>query len=336
MDPRSGNGSGGARVALVGATTNDGARLREALADFGVHGSRVDLYCTVGEEAVISEYDGEARLIQPADLREILDHDVVFLCQRGTLSDQVAEAIGNDSFLIDVGGALDEAHEPQLVHLGINPDAADEHHRPLAVPHPLSIVLVELLHALDRRLGLEEATAVVLRPAADFGEAGVEELREQTVGLLNLGEVPVKTFGRQLAFNILPAPSTAGAGESVASRVTQDVERLLGRSERRFSMRLMTAPIFYGHCLQLRFRVSNGAALAEVREALGDGVSVGAGDSGALSTPLDVSGERRTCVADVSEDGLGGFWLWAVAGKTRLLAAQQAVRLADRLAGLRE
>ncbi len=58
MAPRSGNGSGGARVALVGATTNDGARLREALADFGVHGSRVDLYCTVGEDVADVSEDG--------------------------------------------------------------------------------------------------------------------------------------------------------------------------------------------------------------------------------------------------------------------------------------
>ena len=54
------NRNGTARAAVVGATTGDGTRLREALAESGVPGSRVDLYAPVGGEALISEYAGEA------------------------------------------------------------------------------------------------------------------------------------------------------------------------------------------------------------------------------------------------------------------------------------
>ena len=80
MSPRSDRGSGGARIAVIGATTPDGSRVRERLAGFGVPGSRVDLYGGSRGEALISEYDGEARLVQEPDPDETGDHDVIFLC----------------------------------------------------------------------------------------------------------------------------------------------------------------------------------------------------------------------------------------------------------------
>ncbi|HET9300407.1 MAG TPA: hypothetical protein VFO11_10710, partial [Candidatus Polarisedimenticolaceae bacterium] len=67
MSPRRAEYTGTARVAVVGAETPAGARLRAALAASGFPGARLDLFGdNPGEEAVLSEYAGEARLIQPA------------------------------------------------------------------------------------------------------------------------------------------------------------------------------------------------------------------------------------------------------------------------------
>jgi hypothetical protein len=43
---------GSARVAVVGAESPAGARLREALAELGIAGSRVDLFGVTGGEVV--------------------------------------------------------------------------------------------------------------------------------------------------------------------------------------------------------------------------------------------------------------------------------------------
>ena len=68
-----------ARIAVVGAESTSGTLLRAALAESHVPGSRVNLYGLADGEAVISEYDGEARLIQDPNLREIVAHEVIFL-----------------------------------------------------------------------------------------------------------------------------------------------------------------------------------------------------------------------------------------------------------------
>lgn len=322
------------RIAVVGASTSAGSRLREELVRFGVPGSRVDLYGATQGEALLSEYDGEARLIQEPEPAEIGKHDVVFICEHGELASSIARAAPRDSLVIDLVGGLNGEGPHPLVHPGINPGAARGHHGCLAVPHPLSILLVEILEPLERELGLDEVVAVVLRPASDFGEPGIDELREQTVRLLNFAEMPVDTFGRQLAFNIIPQRRLPVDPPGLQHRVARDVAELLDWDRDRLTLRLLAAPVFYGHCVQLRVRCRREVTVSRIEEVLADrSVTLPSAD-GAGFTPMDVSSERTTSLFAIEEDGLGGFWLQAVAGEADAKGAEQAVRLADELCGL--
>jgi aspartate-semialdehyde dehydrogenase len=218
--------------------------------------------------------------------------------------------------------------------MDINPELASEKRGRLAVPHPLALLLVELLEPLERRLGLQEAVAILLRPAADFGEAGVEELRQQTVQLLSFAELPQETFGRQLAFNIIPQAMLENGEQPLAEEISGDVARLLGWRRELLTMRVLVAPVFYGHCLQLHVRLGEDASLEQVREALCNHRFSYSTSEEAESTPMDVSGERKTNLYSIDEDGLGGFWLLAVAGELGERRAEQAVRIADSAYGL--
>jgi aspartate-semialdehyde dehydrogenase len=332
MNRRSADSSGPTRVAVVGAPSVEGSHLRDALAKRGVPGGRVDLYGATGGEVVLSEYDGEARMIQEPDLDEVARHELIFLCEAGEVAARVAAA-APASVVIDLQGCLPAEARPQRVPLRIEPDL-DRGGGRFAIPHPLALVVAEVLQPLERRFGLAEAMAVVIRPAADFGREGVEELREQIVRLLNFAQVPMDTFGCQLAFNIVPEGRLAAGKQDLEERIADEVGELLGWSEPHFTVKLITAPVFHGHGLQLRFRLEGEASLGEVRAALEEQGLLGSPVSDAAATPLDVTGEVRTSLSDLSEDGLGGFWLWGVAGETGSRGAQQAVRLAAALCDL--
>jgi aspartate-semialdehyde dehydrogenase len=318
----------------VGASTSDGLRLREQLAKFGVPGSRVDLYGTTRGEAVLSEYAGEARLIKEPEPGEIDSHDVIFLCEDDQLSRGVAVDARPDALVVDLVGALDDSDRPPRVQMGINSENVQHQGRRLAVAHPLAIMLADLIVPLESELGLEEVVAVVLRPAADFGEAGVEELREQTVRLLNFLEVPAETFGRQLAFNVIPQAGLSCDAPHLEASITRDVTELLGWDRDRMTLRLLAVPVFYGHCIQLRLRFRQDAAVSRIEELLAAHAVSLPTQAPEAATPLDVSGERSTRLYEISEDGLGGFWLLAVAGEMDGRGAEHAVRLADALRGL--
>ncbi len=335
MNLRCAKGSGTARVAIIGAATPSGTRLREALAAAGVPGARVELYGTTHGEVVLSEYDGEARLIQEPDLAAIASRDLVFLCEASDVAGRVAPNAGGHPILVDlVRGALPRGRS-RLVHMGVNPAAAEGHEGVLAVPHELTGLLVDVLGPLDAALHVVEATAVIVRPASDFGDEGVDELREQTVRLLNFAQVPRNVFGRQLAFNVIPQSVLSGDEQVLARRVRDEVMELLGWPTCRLALSMLTVPVFYGHGVQLRVRLGDGVLPAAVCETLSaHGLIVAAAGNGSAVTPLDVSSERATVVADVGDDGLGGAWIWAIAGETQARAAELAVRLADALCDL--
>ena len=318
---------------MVGASTEDGTFVKEALERARIPGARVDLYGSSSGEALISEYHGEARLIQDPDLDEIARHDLIFLCERGEVAGRILSGAAADSVIIDLLD-ISPGTVPR-VHLDINPQIAEAAGvGRFAVPHPLALALAELLYPLDRGPGVAEASAVIFRPAADFGRKGVEELRMQTVQLLSFAEVPVETFGRQLAFNIIPQAGFEQGDRQLETRIVGGVKELLGWESSRLAVKLLAAPVFYGHGIQLRFRLGGPCEPEEVRKLLQQAGLPDPGTSEGPATPLDVTGESRTAVSDLCADGLGGYWLWVVVGEAGTKGAHEAVRLATHLGAL--
>ena len=329
MSRRCASSNGTARIAVVGAPTVVGSHLRAALAEHGVPAARVDLYGTTQGEVVLSEYAGEARMIQEPDVEDLARHELIFICEPSEVASRLAET-ASASVIIDLQGCS----AAQVLPLGLAPHEVAPGVKRFAVPHPLALVLAEVLHPLHRELGLAEATAVVIRPAADFGRKAVEELRDQTVCLLNFSQVPVTTLGRQLAFNIVPDALLAAGQRGLESRINREVSDLLGWAESRFAVKLLAASVFYGHGIQLRFRLARDASLEEVRSVLEQDGLLRSSAAKPAATPLDVTDEMRMSLSELSEDGMGAYWLWVVAGETAARGAQRAVRLAATLLDL--
>src|SRR5438093_13327794 len=80
-------------------------------------------------------------------------------------------------------------------------------------PHPAAIVLGRVLSDLHNSFAVQSAAVTVLEPASERGNAGVDELQEQTVNLLNFQKVENKIFQGQLAFTVLPEPEVAARQE---------------------------------------------------------------------------------------------------------------------------
>jgi aspartate-semialdehyde dehydrogenase len=336
MTPVSGSAAGTARVAVVGSTTTHGTRVRQMLAESGVPGDRVELYSAAdASEPILSEYDGEARLIQTPDLDELLSRDVVFLCETGELVARVVDRAASSTAAIDVANVRTGRANATLVHMDINPRAAAGPHGLFAVPHDVSTLLADLLYPLDRELGLAEVVATVLRPASDFGEQAIEELRDQTVRLLNFAEPVADVFGRQLAFNVLPQAVSPDGSESIEARVATEVGSLLGWLDRRMTVGLAVAPVFFGHSLSLWLRFGRDLTVDRLREVLMNAGLSSTTDSGSeRTTPMDVATEDGIHVSGVRDDERGGFQLWAVAGGVHRRNAELAVRLAAALSEL--
>ena len=305
------------------------------LAEFGIPGARVDLYAAADSaEPILSEYAGEARLVQKPELDELLSRDVVFLCESGEFVEHVADRAASVTAAIDLANARTSGLHATLVHMDVNPKAAAEPRGLFAIPHDLSTILVDLLYPLERELGCAEVVATILRPASDFGEEGIEELRDQTIRLLNFAEPKAKVFDRQLAFNVLPQSVLPDGRESIESLVATEVADLLGWTDRSLGLGLAAAPVFFGHSLSLSLRFAREVSAERLRGVLHNAGLSNTDDDVVRLTPMDVSSEQGVHVAEVSDDGRGGFRMWAVAGGAHRRNAELAVQLAAALCDL--
>ena len=319
-----------ARAAVIGATSSVGEALKKALEGRGVAGSRVDLFGGVADGAILSEYDGEARLVRPLDLDEIGGEDVAFVCEGGPLADRVLPLAARGGLVLDLAGAWPGA---PLVHPEWLALPSRGTPGPFAVPHALAVVLAEILRPLHAALGLRRASAWILCPASDAGAGGLEELREQTVQLLRFESPPTEVFGRQLAFNAIPSHLFPRGEGAVDGRIAAQAARLAGLHEPRVALRRVAIPALYGHGLSLQVELERGAE-EDVRSAFRGGDGAGFEPSSEDGTLLDAGDRRSTRVLRCEPDGLGGFWLWAVAGEAMAASAEAAVAQAAAMADL--
>jgi len=307
----------GGRIAVLGAASPAGAHLKAALADRGVPGERVALFGHQREIAVLSEYDGEARLVQAADELDAATFVAVFVCELGYDDASLASAAGLGTLIVDLTGSIPGAG------LSGTSDASPQT-RLVAVPHAVTTLLAGLLAPIHRAIGVTRVSAFVLRPASDFGEAGLEELREQTVRLLRFEPTPTEVFGRQLAFNVLPEHLFPSGEETAAARVVRECRALLSAPELPFALSQALVPSFFGHAVAAHVdlaRLGLDEALAAWRDA--PGVEVAADpETGAT---LDAPEGPGLLVARVDAVGASTLRVWALGSEAGATAAARAI-----------
>lgn len=302
------------RVAVLGAGGAAGGWVREALEAHGVAGHRVDLFGGSPGETVLSEYAGEARILQRLEPDSLEGHDLVFSCEAGPPPPVPEHSLFISLIAPPEGSVL--VHEP----LRPRPESSQR----VRVPDSLAVVLAELLAPL-RPLAPVSVSVVVLRPAAAHGAEGLDELREQTVRLLRFESPPTEVFGKPLAFNLIPEPFVSGTREG-AGRIAADVTEILGPGAPEVTARVATAPWFHGHVLFVRLQGLAGDR-AGLREMLAAAQAVELLDDGSGFTAADGPEERRTVVFQAERDG-DGAWILALAAEAETAAARQAVAVA--------
>jgi len=307
----------GGRIAVLGAASPAGAHVKAALADRGIPGGRVALFGLQREVAVLSEYDGEARLVQAAAELDAATYGAIFVCELGHDVAGLTQAAVSGTLVVDMTGTI-----PGAVLKGASGDSTEA--RLVAVPHAVTLLLAGLLAPIQRAIGVTRVSAFVLRPASDFGEGGLEELREQTVHLLRFEPTPTEVFGRQLAFNVLPEHLFPLGEDAAATRVIRETRAILGTPDLPIALSQVLVPVFFGHAIAVHVDLVHlgcSEALAAWREAADVEVSADQ-DTGAT---LDAPEGSGILVSRI--DAIAGSTLrvWALGSEAGAAAAARAI-----------
>jgi len=323
------------RAAIVGASTLLGRELAEQLNDAAGVAWDVTLLDSEDASGQIAVAGDDATVIQPLAPGAFDGMDVVFFAGEAAIArTHWKEAQAGGAGIVDLTGEL-AAQTGSVVLAPAAGAAAIDLSTTVVVSAHASAVMLALAAARLKRFGAERLVATVLEPASEYGKAGLDEMHQQTVGLLSFQAVPKDVYDTQVGFN-LTAALGADAKASLArtsDKVGRDFSAIAADCE--LALQLVQAPVFNGHTASVFVSLTDAASEQEVREALHGGVVNALSVDEPGPSNLTASGQKQMLVTVRKDVAVaGGFWLW-IASDNLMFAAQNAVACAMELVKLR-
>jgi aspartate-semialdehyde dehydrogenase len=197
-------------------------------------------------------------------------------------------------------------------------------------------VLALFLARIQGAATLQHASVIAFEPASEHGQAGMDELHQQTVNLLSFQQLPRKVFDVQVAFNLV-----ARYGEESGSKLSTVHDRVLRHYAKISAERLLTpsllvvqAPTFHSHAFALNLRFENPTEVSSVSAALaGEHISIIEADAEGPNN-VNAAGQSDILVSVVPDSSDRSMWLWAASDNLRV-AASTAVECAESMAAAR-
>lgn len=327
------------RIAVVGAASLIGEALiaelrarRVAHASLHALDDARDLGRAVGE-------DGERLPVGDVATFDFSQVDLAFFCSRSQVAARFAPAAAAHAWVVDCSSAHRTLDEVPLVVADVNPQALDRigARGLVACPGSASVALATALAPLAQLAVLERVDVATYHAVSGNGRAAVEGLAVETAGLLGGRPARGRTFGQQMAFNVLPLVDAADEDGVSAEerRLAQETCRVLGSPTLEVNVTAVRVPVFFGHGLAVHLRLGRAVSVADAAEALQRNSGIAYVDarahepvptpaSSALAPDRVYVGRLRV---DTTRDRSLNFWV--VADNVRKCAAHNAVSIAQ-------
>jgi aspartate-semialdehyde dehydrogenase len=322
-----------ARVALVGGDTLLAKEVRELL-EQSKPAPYVELISAAAENATMLGADDEEVLaLSPLTAQSLTGSKVAFLAGSEASSRRALKLNPPDGpVLIDLTGALEDQPHARLRAPSAEPTRSLP--EPGLIPviaHPAAVACAMLLAGLSRIARVRKSIIHVFEPASERGKKGLDELRQQTVGVLSFQKLKMDVFDAQLGFNLLARYGEEAVEplEGVEERILRHVASLLALYPAipMPSLRLIQAPVFHGHSFSawVEFDENPGPP------ALAEGLSAAGFDVRPDDPPTNVSiaGMSGLSVGAITVDPNQprACWIWMVSDNLRL-SAENALAVA--------
>jgi len=316
---------GGYRLGIVNPLTLVGNEVKTILRERSFPFAKIVLLDTTGAAAgALTEVAGEPAVVTPASDDELEDLDLVFFCGPPAGNHEWIERHREDKFIAVDLSQPSMSEEGTLAIAGVNlHDATGQ--TLIVSPHPVTIPIALILHQIEGLSPIDLCIANVVQPASEFEQAGVEELAQQTISVLNIQPVPKEVFDRQIAFNLYPAV------EQNETFVVGQLHRLLD-ADTEIALFITQGTIFHSHTFSLFVRTRDELDRERIIGVLRANPAIAFAEGDQAFGTVDAAGRDEVLIADVRPDPqAGGFWVWAVCDNLRRSSALNAVLIAEKV-----
>ncbi len=332
------------RLAIVGASSLIGEALIERLREQKFPRSALHLLDDareLGRPAVgADDAEGEVKIGDVATF-DFSSVDLAFFCARAAVAEAYAEAAALHAWVIDGSSAFRGRADVPLVVADVNGAAlagrAAQSRGLISLPGSASTALATVLAPLHGLAGLTRIDVATYQAVSGSGRAAMEGLAAETVDLLGGRTTKRHSFGKQIAFNVIPQVDSLDAdGVSLEERrLTTETRRILGLPQLALNATAVRVPVFFGHSFAVHASFARDCDVASASAVLrrSNGVALIEADSvAAFPTPATEAlapdqvyvGRLRV---DATRDRSLNFWV--VADNVRKCAAFNAFSTAQ-------
>ena len=243
------------------------------------------------------------------------------------------QAVNPTAVVIDLSGGLEELPTAQLRAPLIESSNYSAPGPIQVIAHPAAIALALFLTQLRSAGTIHRSVVNVFEPASERGQAGLDELQKQTVGLLSLKPLSKEVYDAQVSFNMLAqyGSDSPHSLEEIELQIDRHLATLLAGagSLTMPSLRLIQAPVFHGYSMSVWTEFEENPGRNAIVQALTSSkIDLRAHDEEA-PTNVGVAGQSGITVGAITSDRNDprAHWFWVVADNLRI-AAENALEVA--------
>lgn len=331
------------RVAVVGSTGVVGGTLLELLEEQLLRYRELHLIASHRSARRQISVGSRTYRVQDLERFDFGEVDLALFFAGAAISAAWAPvAVSHGALVIDISTAFREDSDTPLVVPQVNAEALDR--RPLsgviASPACSTIVLTQVLHAIDKRWGVRRAVVSTYQAAVERGHSGIEELLEGSQLALQDpdAELPRGVFDPPLAFNVVPVTGRVlDSGLAVEELgLLRESRRILRKPDLEVMATCVRVPVVDVSCQALWVECDEPVARDEVGALLAREPVLKVHDveaPGDIPTPMTAGDPDRVHISRlrVSPDDPRGLGAWVVADPLRVGAALNVCGIVDEL-----
>jgi aspartate-semialdehyde dehydrogenase len=326
------------RVAVVGATGAVGPEVLAILAQRSFPAAQVVPFASARSAGTRVAF-GDEQL----EVRELTDDALegfdlaLFSAGSSTSKRYAPEAVKRGCVVIDKSSAFRMDAQVPLVVPEVNGDAAAAHHGIVSNPNCSTIQLVVALKPLHDAARIRHMTIATYQAVSGTGKRAMDELRSQSLALLQGDAVQPGVYPHPIAFNALPQCDVFEGDETTEeTKLVRETHKILEDDGIGISATCVRVPVWRSHSEAVWIETEQPLSADQARELLARAPGVRLVDDPAAARypmPSDATGADDVLVGRIRQDRSrrNGLALWVVADNLRKGAALNGVQIAELL-----
>lgn len=326
-------------VAVVGATGAVGNEMIETLEQRNFPVERLRLFASERSEGKSLEFEGSEIPVETLKEDSFTGIDIA-LFSAGAERSKIWAPVAARSGCVVVDNSSQWRMDPEvpLVVPEVNPHDLSWHKGIIANPNCSTIQMVVVLKPIHDAARIKRVVVTTFQSVSGTGKKAMDELLQQTTGLLNFKEITSTVYPHQIAFNCLPHIDKFldNGYTKEEMKMVNETKKIMGDDSIRVTATTVRVPVFRCHSESLNIETEKKLSANEAREVLARAPGVIVFDvpeKNVYPLPVNVAGKDETYVGRIREDESieKGLNMWIVADNLRKGAALNAVQIAEKL-----